>query len=155
MGRKMKARCAKAGCTNKVDRAENGSYCKLHGKKGNVRCRIDGCGNRIERIELCQEHLDKMKRRSRERADHDRHEFYSTDKWERARQRYIRKQPLCEAEGCEAKPTEVDHIEPLRNGGHPTREHNLQALCKSCHSKKTYDEVDPRSDAAEKGMEHW
>ena len=32
--------------------------------------------------------------------------------------------------------TEVDHIQPLsRGGGHEWD--NLQALCKSCHSKKT------------------
>jgi hypothetical protein len=32
--------------------------------------------------------------------------------------------------------TEVDHIQPLsRGGGHEWE--NLQALCKSCHSKKT------------------
>jgi len=32
--------------------------------------------------------------------------------------------------------TEVDHIVPLRAGGTNDAE-NLQALCKSCHSRKT------------------
>ena len=32
---------------------------------------------------------------------------------------------------------EVDHIEPLKSGGDPWEESNLQALCRACHIAKT------------------
>ena len=32
---------------------------------------------------------------------------------------------------------EVDHIQPLFAGGHPTKMSNLHCLCPSCHSIKT------------------
>jgi len=32
---------------------------------------------------------------------------------------------------------EVDHIQPVSDGGAPFDQDNLQPLCKSCHSRKT------------------
>lgn len=32
---------------------------------------------------------------------------------------------------------EVDHVEPIANGGHPLDESNLRTLCASCHAEKT------------------
>lgn len=47
---------------------------------------------------------------------------------------YLRANPLCVE--CDGAATEVDHIVPKSQGG--TDEWgNLQALCKSCHSRKT------------------
>jgi 5-methylcytosine-specific restriction endonuclease McrA len=54
---------------------------------------------------------------------------------------FLRRHPLCADPfemhgGRPVVATEVDHIQPLsRGGGHEWE--NLQALCKSCHSKKT------------------
>ena len=61
--------------------------------------------------------------------------------WQKARARYLQAHPLCVkcmAEGKYVKATVVDHIQPHR--GDPALfwdENNWQALCKSCHDKKT------------------
>jgi len=47
---------------------------------------------------------------------------------------FIRRNPVC-AE-CARPSEEVDHILPLAEGG-THKFDNLQALCKSCHSRKT------------------
>jgi 5-methylcytosine-specific restriction protein A len=59
--------------------------------------------------------------------------------WQRLRIMALRREPLCRH--CKLKgkyefATEVDHIVPLAAGGENTFS-NLQALCKSCHSRKT------------------
>lgn len=46
----------------------------------------------------------------------------------------LRREPLCRRCGAEA--SQIDHIVPLRRGGTHAAE-NLQALCHSCHSRKT------------------
>ena len=54
--------------------------------------------------------------------------------WRKVRDAYLKTHPLCEA--CGTWACEVDHITPLAQGG--TNDwHNLQALCKACHSRKT------------------
>ena len=47
---------------------------------------------------------------------------------------FLRKHVYCEM--CGADATDVDHIVPLTQGG-GNEWTNLQALCKSCHSRKT------------------
>ena len=54
--------------------------------------------------------------------------------WQRLRLMILRREPLCRM--CGAAAVAVDHIIPLKQGGKNTEE-NLQALCHSCHSKKT------------------
>jgi len=64
-------------------------------------------------------------------------------RWRRLRQMYLNAYPLCaDPYGCHAQhgelvpATEVDHIKSKCNDG--TNDwNNLQALCKSCHSRKT------------------
>lgn len=58
-------------------------------------------------------------------------------RWQRLRKMFLRANPLCVE--CGAAASEVDHIIPLRQGG-SNRWDNLQALCKSCHSRKTAQE---------------
>jgi 5-methylcytosine-specific restriction protein A len=59
--------------------------------------------------------------------------------WQRLRKLVLAEEPLC-AECLKAGRTvsaeEVDHRVPLARGGTNDRS-NLQALCKSCHSRKT------------------
>lgn len=55
-------------------------------------------------------------------------------KWRMTRARFLKRNPACVE--CGDKATDVDHIKPRADGG--TDEWtNLQALCHSCHSKKT------------------
>lgn len=54
--------------------------------------------------------------------------------WRALRLMVLRREPLCRR--CGASASQVDHIVPLRRGGTHAAE-NLQALCHSCHSRKT------------------
>jgi 5-methylcytosine-specific restriction protein A len=60
-------------------------------------------------------------------------------RWRRRRLAYLREHPLCEhclANGRATPATQVDHVVPLRSGGADAPS-NYQALCASCHSRKT------------------
>lgn len=65
-------------------------------------------------------------------------------KWQRARDRFLRAQPLCaecEKAGKFIKATVVDHKIPHRGDQKLFwDEENWQPLCKSCHDKKTWSE---------------
>ncbi len=61
-------------------------------------------------------------------------------RWTRLRRWFLARHPLCAhclADGRTTTATEVDHVQPLRDGGARLDQTNLQALCKSCHSRKT------------------
>ena len=60
--------------------------------------------------------------------------FYRTSQWRKLRQVMLEYAPYCI---CGAPATEVDHITPIRQGGAPLDERNLQTMCKGCHSRKT------------------
>ena len=61
------------------------------------------------------------------------------DKWRKYRAWFLAHHPLCEICGTNGRTTaatEVDHIQPLREGG--TNDYfNLQAICSRCHKRKT------------------
>ena len=74
------------------------------------------------------------KKKERQGAQHS---FYRGVIWGRARKAHLRKQPLCVRCGTWRDLT-VDHI----NGDwRETRSDNLQTLCRSCHGKKTAEDV--------------
>ena len=64
-----------------------------------------------------------------------------TYRWNKARLRYLKVHPLCvrcQAKGKLTKATVVDHIIPHRGDQKLFwDESNWQALCKSCHDRKT------------------
>ena len=65
---------------------------------------------------------------------------YSTSRWRRLRLQLLRAEPLCRScrrAGKIVAATDVDHIQPVADGGMPWDCNNLQPLCHSCHSKKT------------------
>ena len=77
------------------------------------------------------------------KADPRRWEPYDY-RWRQARLRFLRRHPLCEHCKYEEKlteATEVDHIIPHRGDMKRFWDMtNWMALCKPCHSKKTYEE---------------
>lgn len=74
----------------------------------------------------------------------DRQRFYKRKQWINIRKHKLSLNPFCELCSEKNKPkfaTEIDHIEPIEES--PEKAlllDNLQSLCKSCHSKKTYEE---------------
>lgn len=69
----------------------------------------------------------------------DSKRFYASKQWQALRKRILMVNPYCAK--CNALATEVDHIEPICDGGSKLSRKNLQPLCKSCHSKKTIRET--------------
>lgn len=106
MPRKPKRPCSYPGCPELVE----GRFCKKHEQEEN---------RRYEKYQR-----DPETRRRYGRA------------WKRIRDRYIKAHPLCEEckrNGRLVPSEEVHHIVPLSEGG-TNKQHNLMALCKSCHS---------------------
>jgi 5-methylcytosine-specific restriction protein A len=106
-------------------------------------CSTPGCPNEVPKSGRCP-----GCRSAREAA---RRKIDYGPKWRFIRASYLKRHPRCER--CGAKATEVHHID--ERGGEPgsNRDDNLEALCKSCHSKQTlqpYAEHDtmPRGPAA-------
>ncbi|WP_435988546.1 HNH endonuclease signature motif containing protein [Sulfitobacter sp. SH24] len=117
-------------------------------------CTAAGCNDlAIEGQANCEDHAARAAagtaaRRARaQQSDHAQahRQLYKLKGWIAGRLRYLRLNPLCVdcAElGAVEPATEVDHIEPHK--GDRARffdRSNWQALCKSCHSRKTAREV--------------
>ncbi len=106
-------------------------------RKSKRPCSHPGCPNLTEG-KYCEEHKpfhpDRPSAESR---------GYNS-KWRRVRAAYLRKHPLCVIclrNGRYVQATVVDHIIPHRNRPELMwDESNFQALCKSCHDKKTWTE---------------
>lgn len=67
-------------------------------------------------------------------------DFYLSKAWQRFRNWYISKYPicaLCAAEGMTVPAAIVDHVRELKDGGAPFDESNAQSLCRACHNRKT------------------
>ena len=75
------------------------------------------------------------------RTKNDNRKVYDSSRWRYVlRPLKLQRTPFCEL--CmnddrltEAK--EIDHIKPISQGGEPFDIDNLQALCTSCHAKKS------------------
>lgn len=89
----------------------------------------------------CTEHQREHRRAARPSAAARGYD----DRWRKFRAEYLRAHPLCSSPSCQALPfyirpeaTDVDHLDgagPLGPRGYDPA--NLQALCHSCHSRKT------------------
>ena len=100
-------------------------------------CRYPQCPVLTEET-YCDKHQTEMKYK-RDRKAYSK--LYDTSRWQRLRQYVLGRQPLCR-KCLEAKritpATVVDHIKPHRGDESLFfDEANLQALCKSCHDRKT------------------
>lgn len=96
-------------------------------------CRYPGCPNLSDGV-YCEVHRRLFARENAASRGYD-------GKWRIARERYLRKNPLCVkcmAEGVITPATVVDHIIPHRgNQKLFWDESNWQPLCKNCHDRKT------------------
>jgi 5-methylcytosine-specific restriction enzyme A len=71
----------------------------------------------------------------------------STGRWRRLRARKLGDSPTCEWPGCRARATEVDHVDPLKDGGARFVWSNLRSLCHdhhvARHGKRPRPTIDP------------
>lgn len=112
-------------------------------------CAKPGCPNLAKTGQTyCSEHREDKKKLKRQRdkeynkkRDLKLRKFYSSGRWRKVRNRYIRKHPLCEycKEKDEVTPaTEVDHVIPVKVRWDLRLDpENLKSSCHSCHMKKT------------------
>jgi 5-methylcytosine-specific restriction protein A len=103
-------------------------------------CSSPGCGVLVDRKQgYCAKH--KRERNAAVNANRESTDkFYNTQRWKKLRAFYRKRHPLCEEcqkEGRVTPSVIVDHVNPIKEGGSPLDWDNLQALCWSCHSKKT------------------
>lgn len=103
-----------------------------------TRCRNKRCPE-ITTDDYCEEHRDE---KWAGYDDGERNRLSSAERgydatWRKARDRYIKRNPLCER--CDSRgytePAElVHHIVPLEDGGARLDPDNLKSLCYACHS---------------------
>ena len=106
-------------------------------------CRTPRCPRFADQSGYCEacraaRHQDYNERRKQGRAPDDA--FYHTRAWRSLRAAHIRREPLCRS--CFKVRvirigTTVDHIIPIREGGAPLDDENLQTLCDYCNASKT------------------
>ncbi|MEK6684620.1 MAG: HNH endonuclease [Nitrospirota bacterium] len=97
-------------------------------------CKSPGCPA-LTRGRFCGEHAQAhaSRRAAQDERPSPSKRGYDTH-WRHLRANFLRKFPACIV--CGAPATDVDHIMALAAGGSHHSD-NLQALCKSCHARKT------------------
>jgi hypothetical protein len=82
-----------------------------------VVCREPLCPNEAVWSGRCRDHASANDKRARRGTPGLL--VYHSAKWQRTRRRYLRRHPLCEAEGCRRIATQVHHRIDLDDGGDP------------------------------------
>jgi len=98
-------------------------------------CAQPGCKELVYSGGRCTQH-----RLPRKPISSPKPRIYDLARWDAVRISVFRVEPWCKAcelEGKYTRSMEIDHIVPIEAGGDPWARTNLQALCKSCHSRKT------------------
>lgn len=104
-------------------------------------CRHPDCPELTEG-RFCKHHQQKYSREyNREQRPEYSRKLYRSSRWRRLRRRFLQENPLCvecKKVGRLTAATVVDHIIPHKGDEKLFwDEDNLQALCKSCHDRKT------------------
>lgn len=107
-------------------------------------CRSPGCPALVRGgTGYCDQHQAEAQRQQDARRGTAAERGYDA-RWRALRIMFLRRHPLCaDPDGVHTGPvpaTDVDHIVPKRDGGRDAWD-NLQALCHSCHSRKTAREL--------------
>ena len=97
-------------------------------------CAYPGCPNLTD-TKYCESH---KALENTEYTAGSRNTFYKSPEWKKKRAEYLESHPFCSS--CGHPASVVDHIVPILNGGEALDDDNLQALCWSCHSKKSIKE---------------
>lgn len=102
-------------------------------------CGEIGC-NKLTHTTYCEEHT-KQYHRERDKGRESAYQRGYNTTWRKYRTMFLKRNPLCKYcnhRGKTVPATEVDHIIPHRGNKELFwNPNNHQALCKSCHSRKT------------------
>lgn len=109
-------------------------------------CSQPGCPKYAHYRGRCKEHM----RAFNAQQDTWQHEFYYTPAWRALKKRVREEEPLCRSclsRGVHNFSQECDHIIPIDVAPELRLvRDNIQALCKSCHSRKTRIEMNTTRD---------
>jgi len=83
---------------------------------------------------------------------------YDRRRWRRIREEQLHREPLCrlhQEQGEIVEAREVDHIQPLAEGGAFDDPQNLRSLCSACHGRVTraWQSGQPEPTAKVKGVD--
>jgi len=112
----IKKECNHPGCSELIDFGT--AYCEAHHK-----ARVQD---------------SKVNNSRYSNQDPETKAFYTSQRWRMLRRRFLRANPICNHCGTIAEM--VDHIIQISKGGSKYNITNLQALCNSCHAKKSASE---------------
>ena len=111
---------------------------KVMPTKLKTRCRQIGCSELTNnKAGYCDKHKAQTGYRL-QRRDAAEQQFYSSRRWREASIAKRQRDPFCERcqrNGKITPATLVHHKVPIKDGGDPFAWDNLEAICKSCHSK--------------------
>ena len=111
-------------------------------RKAPTPCRYPGCAAVLATAGYCDQHRVAVHRdygRARRGFDTEVG-FYQSARWRGVRAAFLREHPLCRvcaARGRVVPAVVVDHVVPVKDGGARFDVGNLQALCVTCHNRKT------------------
>ncbi|ADL50540.1 HNH endonuclease [Clostridium cellulovorans] len=102
-------------------------------------CSVRGCPQLTEG-RYCEEHQKQVDTEYNKTSRPFKH-LYNTSRWKKLRLQFLQEQPLCvecKSKGVIKAATDLDHIQAHKGDEELFWNiNNLQALCHSCHSRKT------------------